>query len=106
MTYVEGVAAPGRARLDGLRALRVQRAGSFVAGWAILLDYLILIAVTAFAATNYLAAFWAPLGEGALELVIASASSLYVAVRNVRGFSRRRVGGVSRSSSPTSCCSC
>ena len=30
-----------------------------------LLDYVILLAVTAFTATNYLAAFWAPLGRGA-----------------------------------------
>ena len=28
---------------------------SFVAGWAILLDYLILIAITAFATTDYVA---------------------------------------------------
>ena len=31
---------------------------SFVAGWAILLDYLILIAITAYATTDYLAPFW------------------------------------------------
>ena len=51
------VAAPGPRRLDGLRPLRLQRAVGFIAGWAILLDYTILIAVTAFSATNYLAAF-------------------------------------------------
>ena len=46
---------------------------SFIAGWAMLLDYVILLAVTAFTATNYLAAFWAPLGRGALEIVVALA---------------------------------
>ena len=36
---------------------------SFVAGWAILLDYVILLAVAAFTATNYLGgAFWARSG--------------------------------------------
>ena len=34
---------------------------SFVAGWAILLDYLILIAITAFATTDYAAVFWGEL---------------------------------------------
>ena len=37
---------------------------SFVAGWAILLDYLILIAITAFATTDYVAVFWGELGDG------------------------------------------
>ncbi|MDP8968770.1 MAG: amino acid permease, partial [Actinomycetota bacterium] len=59
---------------------------SFVAGWAVLLDFLILIAVTAFVAVNYLAAFWAPLGEGLPELVIAVAIIAYVTARNIRGF--------------------
>ena len=46
---------------------------SFVAGWAILLDYTILIAVTAFTATQYLGTFWRPLAHKgpALALVIA-----------------------------------
>ena len=34
---------------------------SFVAGWAILLDYLILIAIAAFATTDYAAVFWGEL---------------------------------------------
>ena len=33
---------------------------SFIAGWAICLDYLILIALTAFATTDYVAVFWEP----------------------------------------------
>ncbi len=64
---------------------------SFIAGWAILLDYIILIAVCAFTATNYLAAFWAPLGQGATEVVVSLAIIAYVAIRNVRGFSTTRV---------------
>ena len=38
---------------------------SFIAGWAILLDYLILIAVCAFATTDYAAVFWSQLDSGA-----------------------------------------
>ena len=51
-----------------------------------LLDFLILIAVTAFVAVNYVAAFWSPLGEGVTELAIAIAIITYVAIRNIRGF--------------------
>src|SRR4051794_40573566 len=92
MTYVEGA------------SLHQERAGStvfaryafnnelisFLAGWAVLLDFLILIAVTAFSATNYLAAFWSPLGEGKLEIAVCVGIVAYVAVRNVRGFSAWR----------------
>src|SRR5215216_7246903 len=44
---------------------------SFVAGWAILLDYLILIALCAFATTDYLALFWDRLSHGAPEFLLA-----------------------------------
>ena len=63
---------------------------SFVAGWAILLDYLILIALCAFATTDYLAVFWGELSEGAPELGFAFAVIGYVALVNVRGAGSRR----------------
>src|SRR3954454_19849153 len=92
MTYVEGA------------SLHQERAGStvfaryafnnelisFVAGWAVLLDFLILIAVTSFSATNYLAAFWHRIGEGSLEIAVSVGIAAYVAIRNVRGFSAWR----------------
>ena len=43
---------------------------SFVAGWAILLDYLILIALTAFATTDYAAVFCEPFDTGAPEFLL------------------------------------
>jgi APA family basic amino acid/polyamine antiporter len=67
---------------------------SFVAGWMILLDYIILIAVTSFSATNYLAAFYAPFGAGTEELLLCFAIILYVAIRNIRGFSKTRVNRI------------
>ncbi|MDX6682676.1 MAG: basic amino acid/polyamine antiporter, family [Solirubrobacteraceae bacterium] len=87
MTYVEGASM----YTEGAGATVFARHAfnelwSFVAGWAVLLDFLILIAVTAFAATNYAAAFWGPLGEGAPELALALAIIVYVAVRNIRAF--------------------
>ncbi len=86
MTYVEGASM----HQEGAGATVFARYAfnelwSFVAGWAVLLDFLILIAVTAFVAANYVGAFWTPLGEGAPEVIIALAIVAYVAVRNVRG---------------------
>ena len=46
---------------------------SFIAAWAIVLDYTILVAVTALTVPSYLAAFWAPLGRGGLEIAVALA---------------------------------
>ena len=58
---------------------------SFIAGWAILLDYLILIAVCAFATTDYAAVFWDPLESGAPEFLAAAALVAFVAWWNARG---------------------
>ena len=92
MTYVEGASLhQERAGSTVFARYAFNELVSFVAGWAVLLDFLILIAVTAFVAVNYVAAFWSPLGDGLTELVIAIAIVAYVAVRNTRGF-----GGVTR----------
>ncbi len=63
---------------------------SFIAGWAILLDYLILIAITAFATTDYVALFWGGLAHGAPELLLAFGVIGYVAWVNMRGAGSRR----------------
>ena len=86
MTYVEGASLhQERAGSTVFARYAFDELWSFIAGWAVLLDFLILIAVTAFAATHYMAAFWAPLGSGATELAVAVAIIGYVAVRNIRG---------------------
>jgi len=91
MTYVEGASLhPERAGSTVFARYAFNELISFVAGWAILLDYVILVAVTALSATNYLAAFWGNLGHGALEIVAALGIIGYVAVRNIRGFSKTR----------------
>ncbi len=64
---------------------------SFVAAWAIVLDYTILIAVTALTVPAYLAAFWGPLGRGGLEIAIAFAVIALVVADNVAGVSARRL---------------
>jgi basic amino acid/polyamine antiporter, APA family len=92
MTYVEGASLhQDRGGSTVFARYAFNELVSFVAGWAILLDYIIVIAVTAFSATNYLAAFWPPIGRGRTEVVVACGIVLYVAVRNVLGFSTTRV---------------
>jgi len=64
---------------------------SFIAGWAIVLDYTILIAVTSLTVPAYLAAFWAPIDRGALEIIVALAVILAVLADNVTGINARRI---------------
>ena len=91
MTYVEGASLhQERAGSTVFARYAFNELWSFIAGWAVLLDFLILIAVTAFVATHYVAAFWAPLGSGATEIVAAVAIIGYVAYRNIRGASASR----------------
>ncbi len=96
-TYVEGT------------SLHVERGGastfaryafdefwSFIAGWAILLDYLIVMAIGAVVISEYLTVFWSELDEGILPDVIAGGALLYVAMSNIRGLSANRIGSVLR----------
>ena len=64
---------------------------SFVAGWAIVLDYLIVMAIAAFSVSHYLAAFWAGAGRPGFELAIAAAVLAYVAFSNIRGLGPDRL---------------
>ncbi len=91
MTYAEGASLhQDRAGSTVFARFAFNELVSFVAGWAMLLDYVILIAIASLAATSYLAAFYAPLGHGAPRLVVALAIIAFVAYSNVRGFSTRR----------------
>ncbi len=91
MTYVEGSSLhQDRGGSTVFARYAFNELWSFVAGWAVLLDYVILIAATAFCATNYLGAFWEPLGDGIVETLAVFAILGYVAARNIRGFSSTR----------------
>jgi basic amino acid/polyamine antiporter, APA family len=92
MTYVEGASLhQDRAGATVFARYAFNEFVSFVAGWVMVLDYVILLAVTSFTATHYLAAFWEPVGRGELETVVALGILVWVAWRSIRGFARTRV---------------
>jgi basic amino acid/polyamine antiporter, APA family len=91
MTYAEGAALhPERGGSTVFARHAFNELVSFIAGWAMLLDYVILIAVTSYTATKYLRVFWAPLGNRAEALGIALVLIAFVVLANVRGFGARR----------------
>ncbi|HEV2075288.1 MAG TPA: amino acid permease, partial [Thermoleophilaceae bacterium] len=86
MTYLEGnTLHPERGGASTLARYALDELWSFVAGWAILLDYLIVMAIGAFTVPHYLAAFWEPAGWGGIEVLVAGAVLALVAWSNVRG---------------------
>jgi APA family basic amino acid/polyamine antiporter len=97
MTYLEGASLhPERGGATVFARYAFNELISFIAGWAILLDYIILIAVTTFSATQYLRVFWHPLGNYTESLLLALVFIAFVVLINVRGFSggrsARRIG--------------
>src|SRR4051812_28447667 len=86
MTYVEGASMhPERGGSTVFARYAFNELWSFVAGWALMLDYAILVAVCILSASNYLAVFWAPIGRDEVQMAFCLAAVLGVAVRNVRG---------------------
>ena len=63
---------------------------SFIAGWAILLDYILLIALTAFATTDYVAVLFPPLAGGVAEFFFGAAVVAGVAWLNIKGAGSKR----------------
>jgi APA family basic amino acid/polyamine antiporter len=91
MTYVEGASMHrDRGGATVFARYAFNELVSFVAGWAILLDYVILVAVTAFSATQYLRTFWSPLGEHDEALLLSFAFIALVVLSNIRGFGGKR----------------
>jgi APA family basic amino acid/polyamine antiporter len=91
MTYVEGASLhQERGGSTVFARYAFNELVSFIAGWAILLDYVILIAITAYSATQYLKVFWSPLGNSGEALGLSLAFIALVVLGNIRGFGARR----------------
>jgi APA family basic amino acid/polyamine antiporter len=86
MTYIEGgVLHRERGGASTLARYAFNELWSFIAGWAILLDYLIVIAIAVFSISHYLQAFWHGAGSRGAEYVIAALAIAVVAAMNIRG---------------------
>jgi basic amino acid/polyamine antiporter, APA family len=97
MSYIEGNSVhPEQGGASTLARYAFDELWSFVAGWAIILDYLIVMAIGIFAISHYLAAFWGAAGHWPAEIVIAAAAMAWVCWSNVRGISVRRARAVLR----------
>ncbi|MEA2411201.1 MAG: basic amino acid/polyamine antiporter, family [Thermoleophilaceae bacterium] len=91
MSYIEGNSVhPEGGGASTLSRYAFDELVSFVAGWAIILDYLIVMAIGIFSISHYLAAFWGEAGRAPAEILIAAAAMAWVCWSNVRGISVRR----------------
>jgi basic amino acid/polyamine antiporter, APA family len=91
LTYVEGASLhQERAGSTVFARYAFNELWSFVAAWAILLDFLILLAVTAYMTTDYVGVVFDTFNHGTGETVLMLAVIVYVAVRNIIGFSPQR----------------
>jgi basic amino acid/polyamine antiporter, APA family len=91
LTYVEGASLhQDRGGSTVFARYAFNELVSFIAGWAVLLDYIILIAVTTYSATQYLRVFWHPLGNSTEALLLSLAFIAFVVLANIRGFGGRR----------------
>jgi APA family basic amino acid/polyamine antiporter len=86
LTYFEGMTMhPERGGSAVMARYAFNEFWSFVAGWAILLDYLILIAISTLSIGHYLTAFWSAFGDEGLDLAVATAVLAGVARYNYMG---------------------
>jgi len=97
LTYVEANSLhPERGGASTFARYAFDELWSFIAGWGIVLDYLIVMALCAFAVPDYLAAFWGHAGDRGLEHAIAAVVIVWAVVVNLRGLRADRLGLVLR----------
>ncbi|MEA2421590.1 MAG: basic amino acid/polyamine antiporter, family [Thermoleophilaceae bacterium] len=97
MSYIEGNSVhPEQGGASTLARYAFDELVSFIAGWAIILDYLIVMAIATFSISHYLAAFWGAAGHWPTEIVIAGVAMAWVCWSNVRGIPLRRARAVLR----------
>src|SRR6476659_3178087 len=90
LTYFEGMTLhPERGGSAVMARYGFNELLSFVAGWAILLDYLILIAISTLSIGHYLTAFWSSFGNNGIDLAIALLVLFGVARYNYIGLAPR-----------------
>jgi APA family basic amino acid/polyamine antiporter len=97
LTYVEGNSLhPERGGASTFARYAFDELWSFIAGWGIVLDYLIVMALCAFAVPDYLAAFWGHAGDRGVEHAIAACVIVWALVMNLRGLRADELGALLR----------
>ena len=90
MTYAEGAALhPQRGGSPTFARYAFNELVGFISGWAIMLDYILLIAVAALAVPSYLSVFWSPLGTGDGRVIAAVVVILLISLDAMRGAGAR-----------------
>lgn len=86
LTYAEGAAAiPEAGGLVAFARRTFRPFLAFLAGWAQLLNYMVTVAISAFAVPNYLAVFWEPLGEWPMNSAFGIGLVVFLTTLNVIG---------------------
>ena len=97
MTYVEANSVhPERGGASTFARYAFDELWSFIAGWAVLLDYLIVMAIGSFAVSHYLTPFWTELDEFPLDPISTAIVVAFVTWSNIRGSSASRFGRLAR----------
>jgi len=92
MTYAEGAARHPEAGGSTVFArYAFNEMVSFVTGWAVILDYVIVLAATALSAIGYVATLWPAARTGITEFLLAAGVVVFVVATNVRGLSPFRL---------------
>jgi basic amino acid/polyamine antiporter, APA family len=91
LTYLEGNSLhPERGGAAVFARYAFDELWSFVAGWAILLDFLIVMAIGSLAVAAHLDVFWSVPGDRGKGLVVAAVVLAWVVWANVRGQTAER----------------
>jgi APA family basic amino acid/polyamine antiporter len=86
LTYVEGSSLhPERGGASTFARYAFNELWSFITGWAILLDFLIVMALGSLAVSGYLSVFWEEIADPGVSLAIGGLVLLWVAWTNIRG---------------------
>jgi basic amino acid/polyamine antiporter, APA family len=97
LTYIEGSSLhPERGGASSIARYAFNEFWSFLAGWAILLDYMILMSIASLAITKYLSGLWNGADEAPAQPILIGLCFAFVIAQNIRGLSADRLGGVLR----------
>ncbi len=89
LTYVEGGGMYGeRGGSSSFARHAFNELMSFVAGWAILIDYIIIISFAAISVAHYLGPLWGGFTHGWAEIAVVAVVIVLAAAINIGGFTR------------------